>query len=44
MGRGKEVKELEGKIMEVEEGSDWAWWVLIATSVIAMIVALYKIL
>lgn len=43
MGRG-EVKKLEEEIIEVEESTDWAWWLLIATSVIAMIVALYKML
>ena len=44
MERGEEVKKLEEEIMEVEEGTDWAWWLLIVTSVIAMIVALYKML
>jgi len=44
MEREEEIKELEKKIMEVEEGADWAWWLLIAVSVLTMIVAVVKVL
>ena len=37
------IEYLNRKISEVEKGTDWAWWLLITTTVITMIVALDKI-
>ncbi len=38
------VEYLNKKINKVEKGADWAWWLLIAISVITMIVTLNKML
>jgi len=40
----EEIEYFNKKILKVEKGTDWAWWLLIATSVITMVVALKEIL
>jgi len=40
----KEIEYLNKKILKVERGTDWAWWLLIITVVITMVVALKEIL
>jgi len=42
--REEGVEYLNKKINKVERGTDWAWWLLIITTVITMVVALDKIL
>lgn len=38
------IEYFDKKISEVEKGTDWAWWLLIVTVTITMIIALDKIL
>jgi len=44
MKNEEEIEYLNKKILKVERGTDWAWWLLIVTMTVTMIVALDKIL
>jgi len=44
MKNEEEIKYLNKEILEREKGTDWAWWLLIITTVITMVVALKGIL